>query len=61
MNTYHMNDVCWTQGDIRGGGGGGACPTTNSCVINQRASFLLVKSSTVNLMNNLGPGYHWSA
>ena len=38
-----------------------ACPSTNSCAINDRASFLLVKSSTVDLVNVCGPGYRWSA
>ena len=37
-----------------GGGGGGRCPTTSSCVYNHRASFLLVKSSTVDLVNIWG-------
>ena len=32
-----------------GGGGGGRCPSTNLCAINDRASFLPVKSSTVDL------------
>ena len=41
-----------------GGGGGGAVPIYNSCVIK---SFLLVESSTVDLMNVWGPGYRWSA
>ena len=36
-----------------GRGGGGDSPSTNSCAINDRASFLPVKSSTVNLVNVL--------
>ena len=39
---------------------GGPCPSTNSCAINDRASFLLVKSSTVDLMNVWGPDYCWN-
>ena len=34
-DTYHMNDVMWTQGGCRereGGGGGGRCLTTSVCV-----------------------------
>ena len=45
-NTYHVNNICWT----RGGGGGGHCPCTNLCAINDRASFLPVRSNTVNLL-----------
>ena len=41
-NTCHVDDVWWMRGGRRGGG-----PTTNSCAINRRASFLPVKSSTV--------------
>ena len=40
-----------------GGGGGGRCPSTNLCAIKDRASFLPVKSSTVNLVNLRSPGY----
>ena len=57
-NTYHVNDVGGREVDV--GGGGGRCPTTNSCAINPRASFLPVKSSTVDLVNVWGPGYRWS-
>ena len=39
-------------GGRRGGGGGGHCPSTNLCAINDRASFLPVKSSTVNLLTS---------
>ena len=53
-----MNDVWWTRG---GHGGGGGCPSTNSCVINDRVSFLLVKLSIVDLANIWDPGYRWSA
>ena len=48
-NTYHVNDVWW---DVRG-----RCPSTNACEINDRASFLPVKSSTVDLVNLRSPGY----
>ena len=33
---------------------GGRCSSTNSCAINHRASFLLVESSTVDLIERLG-------
>ena len=46
--------------DARRTWGGGQCPTTNSCVINHRASLLPVKSSIVDLVNVCGPGYRWS-
>ena len=39
---------------------GGRCPTTNSCVINHRASFLLVKLSTVDFVNVWCSGCCWS-
>ena len=51
-NTYHVNDVWWTRGGRRGGGG--RCPSINSCAI---ASFLPVKSSTVDLVKLRSPGY----
>ena len=38
----------------------GAWPSTNLCAINDRASFLLVKSNTVDLVNIWDPGYHWN-
>ena len=44
-----------------GGGGGGRCPSTNSCAINDRASFLPMKSSTVDLVNLRSLGYRQSA
>ena len=56
-NTYHVNDVWWTWSGC--GGGGGA--RLQTCAIKHRVSFLLVKSSTVDLMNVWGPGYCWSA
>ena len=43
-----------------GGGGGGRCPSTNSCAISDRASFLPVKSSIVDLVNIRTPGYRHS-
>ena len=43
--------------DVEGGG----CPTTNSCVIYHRVSFLPVKSSIVDLVNIWALGYRWSA
>ena len=43
-----------------GGGGGGGTHLQNPCAINDRASFLTVKSSTVDLVNVRGPGYCWS-
>ena len=46
--------------DVGGGGGGSGAHLTNSCAINNRASFLPVESSTVDLMNVWGPGYRWS-
>ena len=45
-NTYHMNDVRWTQGGHRG-----AVPDYKTCVINLRVSFLPVKWSTHDLVN----------
>ena len=42
-------------------GGGGWCPTTNSFTVNHWVSFLLVKLSTVYLVNIWGPGYRWNA
>ena len=46
-------DARWTLG--------GRCPSTNSCAINDRASFLPVKLSTVNLVNILhGVRARWS-
>ena len=48
-------DASYGGGEMDMGGGG--CPTTNLCAINDRASFLLVKLSTVDLMNIWGPGY----
>ena len=47
----------WTWGGRRGRW----CPTTNWHAINQRVSFLPVKSNTVDLMNAWSQGYHWSA
>ena len=41
-----------------GGGGGGRCPSINSCAINDRASFLPVTSSIVDLVNLRSPGSH---
>jgi len=56
-NTYLVNDIWWMcEVDM-----GGRCPSTNSCAINDRASFLPVKSNTVDFVNVLGPGYRWSA
>ena len=49
-NTYHVNDIWWTRGG--GGGRGGRCLSTNLCAINDRASFLPVKLSTVNLLTS---------
>ena len=43
--------------DVEGGG----CPTTNSCVIYHRVSFLPVKSSIVDLVNIWALDYRWSA
>ena len=37
-NTYHVNDVRWTWDERRG-----ACPSTSTCIINLRVSFLRVK------------------
>ena len=42
--------------DVGGEGVGGGDPTTFVC----DKPFLLVKSSTVDLMNVWGPGYRWS-
>ena len=52
-NTYHINDVWWTQGR-HGGGGEGHCLSANWCEINDKAIVLLV---TVDLVNFWGPGY----
>ena len=45
-----------------GGVGGAHVPTTTRVyIINHRASFLQVKSSTVDPVNVWVPGYLWSA
>ena len=44
-------DMKWMWGGAR----------LQTCAIKHRVSFLLVKSSTVDLMNVWGPGYCWSA
>ena len=54
-NTYHMNDVWWMRGGCRGD-----IAHLQTHVINNRASFLQVKLSTVDLVNIWDPGYHWS-
>ena len=52
-NTYHVNDVRWIRcGCGRGGGGGGGgFPISGMGAINLRASFLLVKRSTHDVVN----------
>ena len=56
LETHHVNDIwCMRGGRGCGGGGGGGRLQTD------RMSFLPVNSSTVNLVNVWGPGYHWSA
>ena len=52
-NTYHVNDVWWTRGGRRGG----VAHQPTRVQINDRASFLPVKSSTVELVNLRRPGY----
>ena len=55
-NTYHVNDIRWTWDECRG-----VCPSTSTCIINLRVSFLRVKWREQLLRSWLVRAFTWGS